>query len=63
MQSSSSGSTPTPPEAVNLELVDLTPPKIMAADQPDSAAAKAKKGEAMGGDYFIAVNEHKKGIR
>lgn len=68
------------------ELIDLTPPKIMAAkddssnehnittsetasstDDVDSAPVKAKNGKKKGsgglGDFFVPVNEHKKGLR
>lgn len=54
---------PPPHEAVNLELVDLTPPKIMAApDAPDTGPKSSKLGKEKLGDYFVPVNEHKKGL-
>ena len=56
---------------VNLELVDLTPPKMspksaksMAAeDAIDADVEKGKKKEKDNLDYFVPVNEHKKGVR
>ncbi len=55
-------------EAVNLELVDLTPPKIMTAsngggdDVVDGQTAKEKEA-VLGDEFFMPVNEHKKGLR
>ncbi|XP_059087238.1 uncharacterized protein LOC131883724 isoform X1 [Tigriopus californicus] len=53
--------TPSPPpahEAVNLELVELTPPN-KRMNEVDGRHKKA----GLPDDHFIAVNEHKKGIR
>eukprot|EP00095_Tigriopus_kingsejongensis_P006172 maker-scaffold40_size501252-snap-gene-4.18 protein:Tk06172 transcript:maker-scaffold40_size501252-snap-gene-4.18-mRNA-1 annotation:"Enteropeptidase" len=47
--------SPPPHEAVNLELVELTPPLKSAMD--------GKKKAGLPDDHFIAVNEHKKGLR
>jgi hypothetical protein len=63
------------PLQVNLELVDLTPPpKIMASKEKEASSVdavdggikhhkKEKEKEKLNGDYFIQVNEHKKGLR
>ncbi len=60
-----SGGSSTDDSAVNLELVDMTQTKaqLAEADKVDSAD-KAEKGEnGAFGEYFVPVNEHKKGIR
>ena len=71
----SSGKKSPPHDDVNLELVDLTPPlpKTIKTNKTMSAKEKGEKesesgGEKRGkngggGDCFIQVNEHKKGLR
>ena len=65
--SSTSSSGSGSQDEVNLELVDMTPPKIMAKD--DSSKLDVEKGivgdEKKGafGEHFVPVNELKKGIR
>ena len=67
----SSGKKSPPHDDVNLELVDLTPPglpKIMSAKEKGEKESESGGGEKRaknggGGDCFIQVNEHKKGLR
>ncbi len=53
------------PDQVNLELVDLSPKamKEKGSDEADGAKGEKKKEEKLNGDYFVQVNEHKKGLR
>jgi hypothetical protein len=44
---------------VNLEMVDLTPPKITLSD----SSKKQQEGLGIANDHFVSVNERKKGIR
>ena len=66
-----SSSSPRTPKkghsSVDMELDDFSPPKIMAS-QKEAAMNEAEFNDGgstngQAGEYFISINEHKKGLR